>query len=67
VLFRSEIGQESVVMPLIMLAFAVRRTRFYQVGVLRIGSWIIIAVAGMWLFQRVFDTVIPGMGFLTPS
>jgi len=62
-----EIGQESVVMPLIMLAFAVRRTRFYRVGVLRIGSWIIIAVAGMWLFERVFDVVIPGMEFLTPA
>lgn len=62
-----EIGQESVVMPLIMLAYAVRSTRFYRVGVLRIGSWIIIAIAGIWLFQRAFDVVVPGMGFLTPS
>jgi HupE / UreJ protein len=62
-----EIGQESVVMPLIVLAFAVRGTRFYQVGVLRIGSWIIITVAGIWLFQRVFDVPVPGMGFLTPA
>jgi HupE / UreJ protein len=62
-----EIGQESVVMPLIMLAFAVRATRFYRIGVLRIGSWIIIAVAGIWLFQRVFDVSVPGMAFLTPS
>jgi hypothetical protein len=62
-----EIGQESVVMPLIVLAFLVRGTRFYQVGVLRIGSWIIIAIAGIWLFQRVFDVVVPGMGFLTPA
>jgi hypothetical protein len=62
-----EIGQESVVMPLIMLAFAIRKTSFYRIGVLRIGSWIIIAVASLWLIQRVFDVLIPGMSFLTPS
>lgn len=62
-----EIGQESVVMPLIMVAFVLRRTRFYRVGVMRVGSWLIIAIAGVWLFQRVFDVVIPGMAFLTPS
>jgi hypothetical protein len=62
-----ELGQESVVMPLIMLAFALRHTAFYRVGVLRIGSWMIVAVATLWLCQRVFDVVIPGLGFLTPS
>jgi hypothetical protein len=62
-----EIGQESVVMPLIMLAFAMRNTAFYRIGVLRIGSWMIVAVAGLWLYERVFDLLIPGLGFLTPS
>jgi len=62
-----ELGQESVVMPLIMLAFALRKTAFYRIGVLRIGSWMIVAVATLWLCQRMFDVVIPGMGFLTPS
>jgi hypothetical protein len=62
-----EIGQESVVMPLIMLAFAIRNTAFYRIGVLRIGSWVIVAVAGLWLYERVFDLLIPGLGFLTPS
>jgi len=62
-----EIGQESVVMPLIMLAFAMRNTAFYRIGVLRIGSWMIVAVAALWLYERVFDLVIPGLGFLTPS
>jgi hypothetical protein len=62
-----ELGQESVVMPLIMLAFALRKTAFYRIGVLRIGSWMIVAVATLWLCQRVFDVVIPGMEFLTPS
>ena len=62
-----EIGQESVVLPLIMLAFAVRTTRFYRIGIMRVGSWMVILVAGLWLYQRVFDVLIPGLGFLTPS
>lgn len=62
-----EIGQESVVLPLIPLAFLLRRTRFYRVGVLRWGSLAIVAVASLWLAERVFDIVIPGLGFLTPN
>lgn len=62
-----EIGQESVVLPLIALAFLLRQTRFYKVGVLRMGSWLIILVAGLWLVQRAFDVLIPGLGFLTPA
>ena len=62
-----EIGQETVVLPLIALAFLVRRTRFYRLGVLRIGSLAIILVATLWLIERVCDILIPGMGFLTPS
>ncbi|HEX4050825.1 MAG TPA: HupE/UreJ family protein [Steroidobacteraceae bacterium] len=62
-----EIGQESVVMPLIMLAFAVRQTRFYRIGIMRVGSWLIVLIAGLWLIQRAFDLLIPGLGLLTPS
>ena len=32
-----ELGQESIVLPFLPLAFLLRRTRFYQVGVLRWG------------------------------
>lgn len=62
-----EIGQETAVLPLIALAFLIRRTRLYRIGVMRIGSWAIIAVATLWLIQRAFDVLIPGFGFLTPS
>ena len=62
-----EIGQESVVLPLIMLAFSVRTTRFYRIGVLWLGSWLIVMVAGLWLYQRLADTQVPGLGFLTPQ
>jgi hypothetical protein len=62
-----ELGQESIVLPFLPLAFLLRKTRFYQVGVLRWGSLLIIAIATLWLVQRAFDVVIPGTGFLTPS
>lgn len=62
-----ELGQETVVLPLIAIAFLLRNTRFYRIGVMRIGSWLIILVASLWLYQRVFDVLIPGLGFLTPA
>ncbi len=62
-----ELGQEAIVLPFLPLAFLLRRTRFYQVGVLRWGSLLIIAIATLWLVQRAFDVVIPGTAFLTPS
>ena len=62
-----ELGQESIVLPFLPIAFLLRKTRFYQVGVLRWGSWLIIAIATLWLVQRACDVVIPGTEFLTPS
>jgi hypothetical protein len=62
-----EIGQESIVLPFLPLAFLVRKTRFYQIGVVRWGSIAIIAIATLWLIQRAFDVVIPGTAFLTPA
>ena len=62
-----ELGQESIVLPFLPLAFLIRKTRFYQVGVVRWGSLLIIAIATLWLIQRAFDVVIPGTAFLTPS
>lgn len=62
-----ELGQESIVLPFLPLAFLVRKTRFYQIGVVRWGSLLIIAIATLWLVQRAFDVDIPGTGFLTPA
>lgn len=62
-----ELGQESIVLPFLPLAFLVRKTRFYQVGVVRWGSWAIIAVATLWLIQRAFDVEIPYTALLTPA
>jgi hypothetical protein len=50
-----EVGQLAIVAVFLPLAFAMRKTRFYQFGVLRIGSLIVAALATWWLVQRAFD------------
>ena len=50
-----ELGQLAIVALFLPLAFALRRTRFYQFGVLKIGSLIVAALATWWLVQRLFD------------
>jgi hypothetical protein len=50
-----ELGQLAIVAAFVPLAFALRGTRFYQVGVLKAGSVVIALLAGWWLVQRVFD------------
>ena len=61
-----EIGQESIVLVLMPLAFLVRHTRFYQFWVLRIGSALIALVATGWLIQRAFGILIPVFSALLP-
>lgn len=62
-----EIGQEAIVMAFLPFAFLLRRTRFYQVGVLRWGSWIIVAIAAGWFVERAFDVAIPWFSRLIPN
>ncbi len=37
------------------LAFALRATTFYRIGVLRFGSLCVAALASWWFIQRAFD------------
>lgn len=62
-----ELGQESIVLLVMPLAFLLRRTRFYRDGVLRWGSVIIVALATGWLIQRAFDVLIPGFSAILPA
>ena len=50
-----EVGQLSIVAVFLPVAFALRKTRFYRVGVLIGGSLIVAALASWWLAQRLFD------------
>jgi HupE / UreJ protein len=49
-----EIGQLAIVAVFLPLAFWLRRTRFYQVAVLKGGSLIVALLATWWLVQRAF-------------
>lgn len=62
-----EIGQETIVLLVMPIAFLMRRTVFYQKYVLRWGSAIIIAMATGWLIQRAFDVLIPGFSAILPK
>ena len=50
-----EVGQLSIVAVFLPIAFALRGTRFYRVGVLTGGSLSVAALASWWLAQRLFD------------
>ena len=50
-----EAGQLAIVALFLPLAFVLRRSRFYQRGVLVGGSLLIAAVAAVWLAERVFN------------
>jgi hypothetical protein len=50
-----EIGQLAIVAVFLPLAFSLRSTGFYRVGVLKAGSVLVAVLAGWWLVQRAFD------------
>ena len=50
-----ELGQLAIVAVFLPIAFALRRTWFYRVGVLTGGSILVAILASWWLAQRLFD------------
>lgn len=50
-----ELGQLAIVAVFLPIAFALRRTRFYRVGVLTGGSILVALLAGWWFIERAFD------------
>nr|WP_255428328.1 HupE/UreJ family protein [Ramlibacter cellulosilyticus] len=50
-----ELGQLAIVAVFLPLAYALRTTGFYRVGVLRFGSIAVALLAGWWFVQRAFD------------
>lgn len=50
-----ELGQLAIVAVFLPVAFALRGTSFYRVGVLKAGSVLVAILAGWWLVQRMFD------------
>ncbi len=62
-----EIGQEAIVLAFLPVAWLLRNTRLYRIGVVRCGSWLIMAIAACWFTQRAFDISIPGFSLLLPN
>jgi hypothetical protein len=50
-----ELGQLAIVALFLPLAWQLRRSRFYQRGLLVGGSALIAVLAGVWLVERAFD------------
>ena len=50
-----ELGQLAIVAVFLPLAFLLRATSFYRVGVLRLGSLAVALLASWWFVQRAFD------------
>jgi len=50
-----EMGQLCIVAVFLPIAFWLRATRFYRIGVLTGGSIIVALLACWWLIQRAFD------------
>ena len=50
-----ELGQLAIVAVFLPLAFWLRATRFYRVGVLTGGSVVVALLAAWWFFQRAFE------------
>ncbi|MEJ5989002.1 HupE/UreJ family protein [Ramlibacter sp. PS3R-8] len=50
-----EIGQLAIVALFLPVAFALRATSFYRVGVLRFGSLLVALLAAWWFVERAFD------------
>ena len=56
-----ELGQLAIVLVFFPLAFWLRRTKFYEVGILKIGSIIIAIIALIWMAERMFNLEIIGI------
>jgi hypothetical protein len=50
-----ELGQLAIVAAFLPIAFYLRTTRFYRIGVLTGGSVLVALLASWWLIQRVFE------------
>jgi hypothetical protein len=50
-----ELGQLAIVSVFLPLAYAVRRSWLYRGVALRLGSALIVMIAAVWMFERVFE------------
>ena len=56
-----ELGQLAIVLVFFPFAFWLRKTKFYQVGVVKVGSILIAIIAIIWMAERIFNLEIIGI------
>ncbi len=55
-----EIGQLAIVIVFVPIAFRLRRTSFYRIGVVRGGSFLVALIATAWFIERAWDVKLLG-------
>ena len=53
-----EFGQLAIITAVLPLLFYCRKQRFYKPILIQSGSWVIVVIASIWLFERVTDSSI---------
>jgi hypothetical protein len=53
-----ELGQMAIVFVFFPLAYLLRGTFFYQRLVFRVGSLVIAVIAGLWMYERLFNSAV---------
>jgi hypothetical protein len=56
-----ELGQMAIVAVFLPLAFLIRKTKFYELVVLKIGSIVIACIAAIWMLERIGNFEILGI------
>lgn len=59
-----ELGQVAIICVAFPVLFLLRKTPLYR-WILRLGSWFLIAVALLWMFERMFDFNVPLVPLVT--
>ena len=55
-----ELGQLAIVLVFLPIAFLLKKTSFYRWAVFQFGSVVVALIAGIWLYERVFQAELLG-------
>jgi hypothetical protein len=56
-----ELGQLAIVLVVMPVAYALRNTRFYRIGILQGGSLLVAGIAAIWTYERITGSVVLGL------
>jgi hypothetical protein len=56
-----ELGQLAIVLVVMPVAYSLRNTRFYRIGILQGGSLLVAGIAAIWTYERITGSVVLGL------